>query len=230
MEAAQINFERSMEKLADDYRKYQKNCEEEYQTIQADMAQDLSEQIDANREQMDKFNAELSSLQETVKCAVAAAKRLEEIKTQVNFYKINLTEDDLQEIAMLQKITPYIRDKEAVNKVIWKCYYEKPTTDLIGRVIGSGAHTGIYKITHIESEKCYVGQAVDLASRWKQHIKRGLGAEPATRNKLYPAMMEYGPESFTFEILEECDKSLLDEREDFWQEYYMAKEFGYSIK
>jgi hypothetical protein len=29
-------------------------------------------------------------------------------------------------------------------------------------------------------------------------------------------MYELGPEQFTFEILEECDKSLLDSREDYW--------------
>jgi|GEM_PF-3117724 len=70
----------------------------------------------------------------------------------------------------------------------------------------------------------------NIADRWKQHIKRGVGAEAPTRNKLYPAMYELGPEQFTFEILEDCDKSLLDSREDYWQEFYQAKEFGYSIK
>jgi hypothetical protein len=57
----------------------------------------------------------------------------------------------------LRSVEPYLRDKEPLNKVIWKCYYEKPTTDMIGRVIGSGTHTGIYKITEIETSKCYVG-------------------------------------------------------------------------
>ena len=77
---------------------------------------------------------------------------------------------------------------------------------------------------------CYVGQAVDLAARWKQHIKRGIGAEPPTRNKLYPAMLSIGVENFSFEIIEECSREELDAREDYWQEYFKAKEFGYSIK
>jgi hypothetical protein len=57
-----------------------------------------------------------------------------------------------------------------------------------------------------------------------------LGADPPTRNKLYPAMKSIGPENFTFEVIEICDRSLLDSREDYWQEYFKAKEFGYSIK
>lgn len=43
-------------------------------------------------------------------------------------------------------------------------------------------------------------------------------------------MMEFGVENFSFEIIEECDRSLLNSREDYWQEFYKAKEFGYSIK
>ena len=88
----------------------------------------------------------------------------------------------------------------------------------------------IYKITNLETGMCYVGQAVDVASRWKQHIKRGIGAEAPTKNKLYPAMLEYGVENFSFELIEECDKDSLNEREQYWQDFFGAKEFGYSIK
>ena len=42
-----------------------------------------------------------------------------------------------------------MRKPEPLNKVIWKKKKKKPTTDLIGRVIGSGTHTGIYKITNL---------------------------------------------------------------------------------
>jgi hypothetical protein len=57
----------------------------------------------------------------------------------------------VKEIEMIRSIIPYLRDKESLNKIIWKVFYEKPTTDLIGRVVGSGTHTGIYKITSLEN-------------------------------------------------------------------------------
>jgi hypothetical protein len=63
----------------------------------------------------------------------------------------------VKEIEMIRSIIPYLRDKESLNKIIWKVFYEKPTTDLIGRVVGSGIHTGIYKITNIDNKKCYIG-------------------------------------------------------------------------
>ena len=61
---------------------------------------------------------------------------------------------------------PYLRDQDTLNKVIYKIYYENPVNDLIGRVIGK-KQGGIYKITNIHNGKCYVGQAVNFANRWK---------------------------------------------------------------
>ena len=75
-----------------------------------------------------------------------------------------------------------------------------------------------------------ISQISNLADRWKQHIKRGIGAEAPTHNKLYPAMMEFGVENFTFEVIEECGRDKLNDREDYYQEFFKAKEFGYSIK
>lgn len=125
---------------------------------------------------------------------------------------------------------PRLRDKTSLNKVIYKIYYEKPLSDMIGRVVGTGTHTGIYKITNINNQRCYVGQAVSISDRWRQHVKRGVGAEDWTRNKLYPAMYSLGAENFTFEIIEECERSKLNEREDYWQDFFHAKDYGYSIK
>ena len=141
-------------------------------------------------------------------------------------------ENVLNDIRKLEEIVPSISQEagDAIAKVIWKVYYEKPYTDLVGRTIGSGRHTGIYRITNINTQMCYVGQAVDIADRWRQHIKRAIGAEPRTQNKLYPAMYKEGLENFTFEIIEECDQSQLNRQEDYWQEFYKAKEYGYSIK
>ena len=219
MQVATANFERALEIEAQKYQENVQSFESEYQ-----------ETVAALMEQYKSLEGNVALLRAANDAAIAAAKRAEEMKNQQDYYRIQLSAADLHEIELLRQVEPYLRDKEPLNKVIWKCYYEKPTTDMIGRVIGSGTHTGIYKITEIASGKCYVGQAANLSERWKQHIKRGVGADAPTRNKLYPAMIAAGPENFTFEVVEECDRLLLDEREDYWQDYFKAKEFGYSIK
>lgn len=219
MQAAEENLEKALELEA---QKYQENVED----FQAQYDETIAELM----EQYKLLQGNVAAMRANNDAAVAAAKRAEEMKNQLDYYRIQLSAADIHEIELLRQVEPYLRDKEPLNKVIWKCYYEKPTTDMIGRVIGSGVHTGIYKITEIATGKCYVGQAANLADRWKQHIKRGVGAETPTRNKLYPAMNAAGPENFTFEVIEECARPLLDEREDYWQDYFKAKEFGYSIK
>ena len=77
----------------------------------------------------------------------------------------------------------------------------KPTTDLCNRVLGSGSVCGIYKITNKQTGDIYIGQSVNVADRWKQHVKCGLGIDASATNKLYNNMQRHGVWNFTFEIL-----------------------------
>lgn len=214
-------------------KKYEK-LESELTLHYTNLADDKWDEYQLQSEKLDndilQQENKLNDLQSKVKAAIETNKRMELDRQQKNYYKLQLDDIDLEEIKRIRSIEPYLRKKEPLNKVIWKVYYEKPYTDLIGRVIGQGRKTGIYKITNIDNGMCYIGQAVDIAERWKQHIKRGIGADPPTQNKLYPTMQAIGVENFTFEIIEECAGNLLNEREDYWQTFYQAKEFGYSIK
>lgn len=229
-EAANALYKSKMDAMKDCFAKDAVRAAQEHQENVEAFQRQYEETVAHFMEQYRQMADNVSAMRAINDAAVLAAKRAEEMKTAKDFYRIQLNDIDVEEIKALRSIEHLLRDKEPLNKVIWKCYYEKPTTDLIGRVIGGGIHTGIYKITEIETGKCYVGQAANLADRWKQHIKRGVGADAPTRNKLYPVMIAAGPENFTFEVIEECARALLDEREDYWQDYFKAKEFGYSIK
>lgn len=230
MELAQTNLDKSLENASNYYNAQAEQYQNDYQNIMADCAQSISNLIAEKKIELDKLDKAIQEQQKKVDASVEASKRAEEIRAKNDFYKLVLPVEDLDEIKELHEVGKHLRNPEPLNKVIWKCYYEKPTTDLIGRVIGLGVHTGIYKITNLNNNMCYVGQAVNLADRWKQHIKRGIGAETPTRNKLYPAMLAIGVENFSFEVIEECSRDQLDAREDYWQDYFKAKEFGYSIK
>lgn len=229
-ELANEKMSNASEAMSKQYEQAKQIAENDYLETLKDCANSFTSQINDKKNELKKVQDELADLVQKLNSAVEANKRAEEIKQKQDFYRLQLTAIDLDEIKRLREVEPYLREKEPLNKVIWKVYYEKPYADLVGRVIGTGIHTGIYKITNIENQMCYVGQSTNIADRWKQHIKRGIGAEAPTRNKLYPAMLEVGVENFTFEIVEECDKSKLNEREDYWQEFFHAKDFGYSIK
>ena len=204
----------------------------EYVNMQAEFVEQFREENKKKLAAAQELSAELDQLKSSVDAATEVAKRHAEEENFNSFHSVNISEDAQTDIQQLEDLVPRISKEagEAIAKVIWKCYYERPTTDLLGRVVGSGTKTGIYKITNMGNQKCYVGQAVNIADRWKQHIKRALNAEPRTQNKLYPAMYKDGVQNFTFEIIEECDASKLNDREDYWQDFYKAKEYGYSIK
>ena len=42
-------------------------------------------------------------------------------------------------------------------------------------------------------------------------------------------MVKEGIWNFTFEVIELCTKDKLNNLEDYWQNFYKAKEYGYSI-
>lgn len=227
MESAQKNKE---QELID---KYNTLCEEQEERLKEVSHDFLTEWRKMNGKLVKDKNALAAQVEQervTLNAAIDAAKRAQLEQTKKDYYKIMLDPAAQSDIEHLRSIEPMLVHPEALNKIIWKVYYEKPTSDMIGRVVGSSVKIGIYKITHCATEMVYVGKSNNIADRWRQHVKRGLGAEVPTQNKLYPAMKKFGPEAFMFEILEECDQSKLEDREKFWQNFFAAKTFGFSIK
>lgn len=87
--------------------------------------------------------------------------------------------------------------------------------------------TGIYKITNKLNGKIYVGQSVHLLRRWTEHKRKYKNLK--SRKQLYQAMREDGIENFIFEIIEECPKELLNERELYWIKRLNTLENGYNM-
>lgn len=220
-----IEYERSM---------WLKDMEKQQQAILLEAQKEFAEQFAANTKTKlaaaQQLTEQVTQLKSTVASAVEIAKHKMEEESASDFYRLQLPQESVDDIEALRSIESMLHNSEAINKVIWKMYYEKPYTDLIGRLGLNNTVCGIYKITNTTNQMTYVGQAVNIADRWKQHIKRGVGADTPTQNKLYPAMKQFGPENFTFEVVEKCSREKLNEREDYWQDFYKAKEFGYSIK
>ena len=192
---------------------------------------ELNEKLQYNEEQIKEIESSINEWKRKYDAAIDVYKQLEKDREAASYYKISFTSEEVEELDELNKAIKKLRNPDPFYKAIYEIYYRNKVNDLVNRVVGSKRVSGIYKITHIESGKCYVGQSVDIGNRWKQHIKRGVGAESRTNNKLYPAMAELGVEAFTFEIVEITeDTSQLNAMEKYWQDFLQAKEFGYSVK
>lgn len=80
--------------------------------------------------------------------------------------------------------------------------------------------SGIYKITNTVNNKVYVGQAVNLGTRYGRHLYR-IKRNEHHNDYIQRAFDKYGENSFKYEILEEIkDLSLLDSREKFWIDHH----------
>lgn len=89
---------------------------------------------------------------------------------------------------------------------------------------------GIYKITNVINGKVYIGQSSNVERRFSQH-KSPYEQERFSEKPLYRAFKKYGIENFTFEILEECEISQLNEKEKFWikENKSLIHQKGYNI-
>ena len=86
---------------------------------------------------------------------------------------------------------------------------------------------GIYKITNKLNGKIYIGQSINIEQRWKQHHQETKNGNKNT--KLYLAMRKYGIENFIFEVLEQCSKDELNDREIYWIKKYDSFKNGYNM-
>ena len=90
---------------------------------------------------------------------------------------------------------------------------------------------GIYKITNLINNKVYIGQSVNIEKRIISHKNTGFNPKNSSYDyPLYKAIRKYGLENFSFEIIEELNKDLLNDREKYWISYYNSnnKNFGYN--
>ncbi len=230
LDTAILNYEQKLTTEKNNYLIATENARNEYYNMIKEFQNYYNNYSSQKEQEMIQLQQQIEEAKAKTNAIIEVNKRAELEKTQKDFYRLQLSNVDIEEIQKIRSIEPYLRQKEPLNKVIWKVYYEKPYTDLIGRVIGPKIKMGIYKITNINNGKVYIGQAVNIAERWRQHIKRGVGADPPTQNKLYPAMLEEGVENFTFEIVEECPANKLTEREKYYTDIFNAQSYGYVVK
>lgn len=228
IEGLNESFEIAAEKKREEYNKAAEEAKLEQERILADLNEAVEVEMASNEKTITDSRTMLENLQKKVNAITEANRRLEEEKDKQNFYKLQISDIDLEEISKLRELGKVLRDSTPLNKLIWTYQFRNPYNELCGRVVGTTTKTGIYKLTNQLDGKVYIGQSVNIKDRWGTHIKMGLGAETPSRNKLYPAMQKDGVENFTFEILEECASGQLNEREKFYIDFYGSADYGYN--
>ena len=88
--------------------------------------------------------------------------------------------------------------------------------------------SGIYKITNIETGKCYVGKSTNVKKRLQDHFKSSVGISSIADQAVHHAILQEGLWNWAIEIITYCDKDKLNELEKYYIEFFKAQEYGYN--
>jgi len=202
----------------------------QYRKLKLDEANSQLEQkqfyINSLEEQINKVQNELEE-ERTKRAAInEEIRRQREVEEQQDFYRIQLDPNDKDDVEILRSVAPRLRHPEAINKVIWSGYYQKPLAELRKRLLPNGDVSGVYKITRLKTNEIYIGQTTSVDKRWQEHVKSALGVGTLASSQLHRVMASDGCENFTFELLEVVPKDKLRERESYYIDFYDSKTYG----
>lgn len=183
----------------------------------------------AQRDILAQLQAQIAEAKATLTAHQTAVKAAEEEEDFNAAHSLPLTVIDRADISTLREFAPRIARKDAVNKLIWTEWYQRPLQNL-RKSLDADKKCGIYMIEEIGTGRMYIGQALNIGDRWAEHVKAGLGIGSTAyqTNKFYKAMHAKGPENFTFQILELCEPDKLNAREKYWIDFYNAQSFGFN--
>lgn len=226
----------SMTALANEaFMNYCETLDAQYQAKEKEydnLVETLKTVYDNKRDQLERecveVKAELLKLRNSRAATMEALIREQEIKEKKNFYCLTPTFAEITDIQTLEEVKKKLFNPRVLSMLIWTTFFQKDMTALCNRVVGTDKKCGIYKITNQLDDMCYVGQSVDIANRWKDHAKHGLGIDAPASNKLYNAMQKWGIWNFSWELLEECPREQLNEKERYYIDLYQSEKFGYN--
>ena len=218
-----INIQLKNENIANDaYSNYVESLEKAY----IDIENEFDIKIANKNLDLLKIQKELDKLKETRAAAHEALLKEQEVKENKDNYRLLPSQADLADARRLEIVKRELNKPRILSMLIWKTYYQPIAQKQFPTILQAKTKMGIYKITNIITDECYIGQAVDIYKRWNDHCKCGLGIDTPPGNKLYKSMQEYGLENFTFELLTECKQSELNEKEKYFIELYQANIYG----
>ena len=178
--------------------------------------------------ELEEVKKELNKILKTRAAAIEAQRKEKTIKENKDKFRLNISDVQRNDVLILNRVKKELSNPRILSMLIWQTYFRDYMTELCNNILGIKTICGIYKITNQVTDECYIGQSIDVAKRWKDHAKCGLDIDRPQGNKLYKSMIEDGIWNFTFELLEQCPKEKLNEREKYYIEFYQSNTYGYN--
>ena len=178
---------------------------------------------------INKINGQVDDCQKLYASLISSYQIANEESDARRHVQISLTtREDIDFI--LNYVSSRLKNPTIISKLIWSEYFQKPTNDMLDFVLPSRDCAGIYKITNDETKEAYIGRSVSVRKRLTDHIKSALGIDTIADQHVHQVMREKGIWNFTFELIEECPREKLNEREKYYIEFFHTDQYGYNQK
>lgn len=155
-------LEESYIKAEEEYDRLKEKLEEAYGEYQDNLQKDTEQKEINYKQEIENIKQELSKLKETRAAALEAQRREELMKLEKDSYRVILTQTELTTIDMINELKPRLPEPRILCMLVWQTFYQKKLDALCKHILGSNIVCGIYKITNIKNNMCYIGQAVNI--------------------------------------------------------------------
>ena len=210
-------------------RRYREVSLKEFETYTSQKRQ-IEFQIENAQNDLQKIQDEIYDFCLRREAINQAIMREREMKEKEQFYSIVLSQNDIDDLAILNNIKYQLTNQEVINRAAYECYIKKPLAEMIKRVLSNQKISGIYKITYIPTGESYIGRSTDVAKRWTEHCKSAFNIGTIAHSSLHTRMAEKGIHNFTFELLEAVEKENLNIREKYYINLYGTKDYGMNMQ
>ena len=158
--------EQEQQKIEKEIQFYKNSAEKEAKQLQElqDKKSIIITELGIGLKEKDKLNEDIKKLKNTLAAATENDVRERQKKEKINFYKLSISDEDLADVEMLEKLKISFHKPVVLSKLIWTQYFQKQMTELCDRVLGKKTICGIYKITNLLTEQCYIGQSVKICA------------------------------------------------------------------
>ena len=166
--------------------------------------------------------------QQRYEALLAPLQQYEKQQQEKLYYTIQVPDEYKDDINFLvTTVSQKVQHPDIINKLVW-AEYVKPYIDGTFKRVGIEDKPGIYKITNIESGKCYIGKSTNVKKRITDHFKSSIGISTIADQAVHHEIWKTGFWNWAIEVIIYCDKDKLNDLEKYYINFFKSNEFGFN--
>lgn len=203
---------------------FEQQSEERIEQIQIDTEQEITRLKSAQLELENITNFQ----KERFEALLAPLAQYEKEQQERLFYTIQVPDEYKDDINFLiTTVSQKVQHPDIINKLVW-AEYVKPYIDGTFKRVGVEEKPGIYKLTNLDTGKCYIGKSTNVKKRIADHFKSSIGILTIADQAVHHEIWKTGFWNWTIEVIIYCEKDQLSELEKYYIEFFKSNIFGFN--